>query len=453
MKKVKVILSTIMAVIVAFGCMSFASAAVVDEKNDTNGTMAAADVFKVEDTAKGKINSSEDEDWYCFETAEDGLVTVTLAHTANASASIYFKVEICNADGKAEASFSSTGSAATASSPAFGAVAGKHYVKVTKGDVVDTTLAYEISVAVNTDALCELESNDTYDKATAITVTNFGAYDKYAGTIPSAGDTDYYKFTIAKPGYVYFYIENDATVKGAYNVELQTWVNGNDGVAVSKTIGAFDVTKEDTLVQSPSVGVSAGDYYLAISGTEGGYKVYVGFAESEKRESEYNDTLSGADAIANGVTLWGSLFDKNDIDCYKFAVGEDNSNFKVSLSAYKADVDAQWAVSVLDANGNVVVDAVTASNVKAAAIDVIGLDKGTYFIKVASGAIDSAELYQIGIEYTGEDESDKAFIDILRDLNWSVLLDNFSGWIGQINFKAIISSIAASVIAIFAKLG
>lgn len=453
MKKIKVILSTLMAVIVAFGCMSVASAAVVDEKNDTNGTMAAADVFKVEDTAKGKINSSEDEDWFCFETAEDGLVTVTLAHTANASASTYFKVEIYNESEKAEASFSSTGNAATASSPAFGAKAGKHFVKVTKGDVVDTTLAYELSVAVNTDALCELESNDTYDKATAITVTNFGTYDKYAGTIPSAGDTDYYKFTIAKPGYVYFYIENDAAVKGAYKVELQTWVNGNDGVAVSKTIGVFDVKKEDTLVQSPGVGVSAGDYYLAVSGTEGGYKIYAGYAESEKRESEYNDTLTDADGLANAVALWGSLFDKDDVDFYKFSAGKNDSNFKVTLSAYKADVDAQWAVSVLDANGNVVIDAVTASNVKAASIDVINLDAGTYYIKVESGAINSSELYQVAVEYTGEDDSDKSFIDILRDINWSTLLDNFSGWIGQIDFKAIISSIAASVIAIFAKLG
>lgn len=453
MKKVKVILSTLMAVIVAFGCMSFASAAVVDEQNDTNGSMETADVFTVEDTAKGKINSSEDVDWYCFETTEDGLVTVTLAHTANASGSTYFKVEICNADGKAEASFSSTGDAETASSPAFGAVAGEHYVKVTKGDVVDSTLAYEISVAINTDALCELESNDTYDKATEITVTGFGSYEKYVGTIPSAGDTDYYKFEITKPGYVYFYIENDASVKGEYNVELQTWVNGNDGVAVSKTIGAFDVKKEDTVVQSPGVGVSAGDYYLAVSGTEGGYKVYVGFAESEKRESEYNDTISDADLIANGGSFWGSLFDKNDKDYFKFVVDEDNSNYKVTLSAYKTDVDAQWAITVLDVNGGVIVDTVTASNTNAASIDVIDLDKGTYYIKVESGAIDSSELYKIGVEYTGEDESDKSFVDILRDINWGALMDNFSGWIGQIDFMAIVSSIAASVIAIFSRLG
>lgn len=453
MKKIKVILSMLMAVIVAFGCMSVASAAIVDEQNDTNGTMETADVFTVADTAKGKINSSEDVDWYCFETTEDGLVTVTLAHTANASASTYFKVEIYNESAKAEASFSSKGDAATASSPSFGAVAGKHFVKVTKGDVVDTTLAYEISVAINTDALCELESNDTYDKATEITVTGFGSYDKYIGTIPSTGDVDYYKFEITKPGYVYFYIENDESVKGEYNVELQTWINGNDGVATSKTIGSFGVKKDDAVVQSPGVGVTEGDYYLAVSGTEGGYKVYVGFAESTKRESEYNDTISDADLIANGTTLWGSLFDKEDVDYFKFVVDRDNSNYKVSLAAYKDSVDAQWTITVYDASNNIVVDSVTASNTKAASIDVIDLNKGTYYIKVESGAIDSIELYQIGVEYTGEDESDKSFKDILSDIDWDSFLGNFSSWIGQIDFMAIISSIVASVIAIFARLG
>lgn len=453
MKKVKVILSTLMAVIIAFGCVSVASAAIVDEQNETNGTMETADAFAFVDTAKGKINSSDDVDWYCFETTEDGLITVTLTHTVNASASTYFKVEIYNENAKAEASFSSKGDAEKSSSPAFGSVAGKHYVKVQKGDVVDSTLSYEISVAINTDALCELEANDTYDKATEITVTGFGPYDKYVGTIPSEGnDIDYFKFEVTKPGYVYFYVENDADVKGEYNVELQTWINGNDGVAISKTIGAFTVKKEDTLVQSPGVGVAAGDYYLAINGTEGGYKVYVGFAESEKRESEYNDTIYDADLIANGGALWGSLFDKNDKDYFKFTVDADKSNYKISLAAYKENIDAQWFVSVYDAN-NTMIDSATASNTNGAAIELKDLSKGTYYIKVESGAIDSIELYQVGVEYTGKEEPPKGFFDLLGAIEWDVFIGNFSGWIEQINFMGIIASITASLIAILARLG
>lgn len=453
MKKFKVVLSTLMAVIIAFSCMAVASAAVVDEKNDTNGTMETADAFAISDTAKGKINDSDDVDWFCFETTEDGLLTVTLAHTVNASASTYFKVEICNENGKAEASFSAKGDAETSVSPAFGAKAGKHYIKVTKGDVVDSTLAYEISVAINTGAFCELEGNDTYDKATAIEVTGFSAYKKYAGAIPAAGDVDYYKFNVAKPGYIYFYVENDAAVKGEYTVELMTFINGNDGVAVDKTIGSFTVKKTDDLVQSPGVGVSAGDYYLKVSGSEGGYKVFVGYSESAKRESEYNNAIADADVLANGAPIWGSLFDKTDKDYFKFVVDQNNSNYKVNLSAYKADVDAQWKVTVLNSDGVAVIDSVTASNKNAASIELTNINAGTYYILVESGAVDSIELYQIGVEYTGKDEGDKSFIDTLKDLNWGVLIGNFAGWIEKIDVMSIVSSILASVIAIFSKIG
>lgn len=454
MKKIKVVLSTLMAVIVAFGCMSFASAVVIDEKNDTNGTIEAADIFAVSDVARGKINSSDDVDWFCFETTEDGLVTVSLAHIANASASKYFKVEIYNENQKAEASFSSAGTDATASSPAFGAKKGLHYVKVTKGDVVDSTLAYELTVSINTDALCELESNDTYDKATAITVTAFGTYDKFVGTIPAGGtDVDYYKFTIANPGYIYFYVENDASVSGSYDVELQTWVNGTEGVAESRTIGALSVEKTDTVVQSPGVGVSAGDYYLAVSGTEGGYKIYVGYKESATRESEYNDTTSDADLIANGGKLWGSLFDKDDKDYFKFVADKDNSNYRVTLSAYKADIEAQWSISVYDSNNNLLVDRVNASNTTAASIDLTDINAGTYYIKVECGSIECGELYQIGVDYTGEDTSHLGFMDFLGAIDWSGFWSNFSGWIEQINFMGIISSILESVIRVFASMG
>ncbi len=456
MKKVKSILAVAMALIMSMSFVSVAFAADVSETDTANGVVSGADAFAVGDTVTGKINSSEDVDYYAFTVAEAGLVTVTVEHAANEEATgTYFTVEVLDEAEKAIASFTVAANAASVSSPAFGAAAGKYFVKVTKGSVCDSTVEYKVSVAVNTDALCEYESNDTRDEATEIELSSVYALKKYSGTIPAAADVDYYKFNVEKPGYIYIFVENDANFKGDFALELETYSEGSDGLAKWEKFGEFEVAKEDATVKSPCIGVAAdSEYYISVTGTEGGYTLYAVYVEHATSEAEYNDTVAYANVLPEGKFLYSTIFDKNDVDYYTFEVAAKTKyTVKVAAEPKTVTTDGQWKVTVLNGKDEVVSGPVTATKDKAAEIELTGLDAGTYYVKVEGGDVLNTNFYTVEYKNDGADTSNMTFKELLGSIKWKTLLDNFAGWIGQVNFVKIVKDIVASIVALISSMG
>ena len=457
MKKVKSLFAVLMALIISMSFASMAFAANVSEADATNGVAAGADAFAIGDSVTGKINSSEDVDYFTFTTAKAGLVVVTLEHAAKEEATgTYFTVEILDADENAVASYAAAANKATVSSPAFGAAAGKYFVKVTKGSVCDTTVEYKLSATLNENALCEYESNDTREKATELELSSKTSLKKYIGTVPAgATDVDYYKFETAKPGYLYIFVENDANFKGSYAIELETYSEGANGLAEWKNFGKFEVSKEDATVKSPCIGVAGkSEYYLSVTGTEGGYKLYVVFVEDAQSEAEYNDAVAFATALPEKAFLYGTSFDKNDVDFYEIKVA-DKTKYTVKVAAEPQTVttDAQWKVTVVNGKNEVVAGPVTATKSAAAEVELSGLEAGTYYVKVEAGDILNTNLYTIELVNGGADTSNMGFKELLGTVNWSTLLGNFSSWIGSVNFVQIVKDIFASIVSLFAIMG
>lgn len=457
MKKVKSFLAVVMALIMCMSFVSVAFAADVTEADSTNGVASGADAFAVGDNVTGKINSSEDVDFFAFTTAKDGLITVTVEHEAKEEAiGTYFTAEISDEDGKVLATFDVAANVASVSSPAFGAVAGKYFVKMAKGSVCDSTVEYKLSVSVNEDALSEYEANDTTDDATEIELSSKTNLKKYVGTIPAgASDVDYYKFEIEKPGYLYVFVENDANVKGEYAVELETYSEGSAGLTEWKKFGKFEVSKDDATVKSPTIGV-AGDseFYLSVTGTQGGYKLYVVYVEDANSEAEYNDAPAFATALKDGGKLYSSVFDKNDVDFYAVEVAEKTKyTVKVTADSKTVTTDAQWKVTVLNGKSEVVAGPVTATNAKAGEIELTGLDAGKYYVKVEGGDILNTNIYTVELSNDGADTSNMTFKELLNSIKWANFLDNFASWIGKINFGQIVKDIVASIVALFSTMG
>ena len=455
MKKVKSFLAVLMALVMSMSFVSVAFAADVTEKDADNGVVSGADAFAVGDTVTGKINSSEDVDYFTLTVAEAGIVTVTVEHAAKEEAiGTYFTVEILDESEKSIASFTVAANTATVASPAFGAAAGKYFVKVTKGSVCDTTVEYKITAAVNTDALSEYESNDVREDATAIELSSVYTLKKYSGTIPAAEDVDYYKFNIAKPGYIYIFVENDAAFSGDFALELETYSEGADGLAEWKKFGKFEVAKADTTVKSPCIGVAGNtEYYLSVTGTEGGYKLYVVYVEDSTSEAEYNDSIAYANALPKEGFLYSTIFDKNDVDYYVIEVAEKTKyTVKVAAEPKTVKTEAQWKVSVVNGKGESVATSATATKDKAAEIELTGLEAGKYFVKVEGGDILNTNFYTVEYADNGADTSNMTFKELLGAIKWKTLLDNFSSWIGKVNIKQIVKDIVASLVALFSQL-
>lgn len=454
MKKAKVILSLLMALIMAATGLVTAFAADVEEK-EPNNSVATATAFALADTVKGKLSDTADVDYYCFEIKEASLVTVKLKHDiVDASvASSYFKVEILDANGAQEAEFTSAGNAEESASPAFSVAAGKHYIKVEGGQVVSSALSYAISVSVDSTALAEKESNNTIETATPLELSTKGNPKRYIGTISSKDDVDYFKLTIPQDGYIYYYIYNSNGTKGEYDVSLIGYVSGDDGVAQERTFGTITIDKDDASVISPCTGLAKGEYFLKVSGVNGsigGYQIralYTAFASSE---TEYNDTFKTADTLDMKKVTYGSNFSTSDVDVYKFTVTAEKTKLQL---VFKTDASVttggKWNIVVCDAASKTLTGGqLTAVRDEKTTYSLYDLKAGTYYVMVTSDAsAPNSGLYTLSFEEitVKEDDSNKSFIDKIKDIDWSKFLNSFIGWIGQINFipmlKAMIDSI------------
>ncbi len=454
MKKAKVIISLLMVLIMTATGMVSAFAASVDEK-EPNNTAATATAFAVIDTVSGKLSSAEDEDWYSFEVAESSLVTVKLSHTivdANATAS-YFSIDVYDRIPEntvpAEASFTSAGNVESSSSAAFSVASGKHYIKVTGGQVTVDSLVYSISVTVDTNSLAEKEPNNTIATASPLELSVKGASKAYMGTISSETDEDYYKFTLPQDGYIYCYLYNGTVSSGDYKAELIGYVSGKNGVANEESFGTVSLAKNEASIMGPSVGLSAGEYFLKVSGSVGDYQTRIYFAAHATTESEYNNTFGTADTLFTGNTYYGSTFDVNDYDVFKFNVTKEKTELQFVFDVSAAEQNGKWRVFVTNADGSLLSGGeLTAVKGEKVTYSLYDLKAGTYYVEVrADASAPNSENYKLYFETitVKEEEGDKSFIDQIKDLNWGKFLSNFSEWIGQINLIPMLKAIFESI--------
>ena len=407
MKKAKAVLSLLMALVMALTGIITAFAADLEEK-EPNNEMAAATAFALADTIKGRLSDDTDVDWFCFEAKEASLVTVKLQHNivdASASSS-YFDVKVRDANGVEEATFTSAGSAAEAV---------------------------------------------TIETATPLELSLKGAPKRYIGTIGHEGDVDYYKLTIPENGYIYYYIYNSNGTKGAYDVSLIGYVSGANGVAAAQTFGTVSIGKDDASVISPCTGLAKGTYYLKVSGSVGGYQIRALFTPFGSAEKEYNNTFKTADTLDMTKTFYGSNFDKNDVDVYKFTVTQEKTKLQF---VFKADAsvttDGKWNIVVCAADSQILTGGqLTAVRNEKATYSLYDLKPGTYYIVVTSdSATPNSGLYTLSFETITVDDSgdgNKSFIQKIKDIDWSKFINSFIDWIGKSKLipmlKAIIESI------------
>ena len=65
----------------------------------------------------------------------------------------------------------------------------------------------------------------------------------------------------------------------------------------------------------------------------------------------------------------------------------------------------------------------------------------------------NTNIYTVELTNDGADTSNMSFKELLGAIKWKTLLDNFSSWIGSVNFVKIIKDIFASLVALFASMG
>ena len=458
MKKVKSLLSLILAILMVAGCVVSASAAAKVEA-EPNGTAATATEFKVGEEISGKLEDSADEDYFKFTAAKAGNATVTVKHTAKSAESTYFAVVIQDAAEKTLTSFTSAGNKTEASAVVSVAKDATYYVVITEGDICDPTLEYTISVSVAEVALSESEPNNKVSEADTLEYSPSGNPKEYYGSI-SAGDEDYYKVAIPSNGVINLYLYNYAANAGDYTAIFYTYLE-EGGMQVLRPVTTIQITKAESSKTGASVGVEKGEYYLVVKGTDGStgsYKTRVLFRAADYLETEWNDTTATADVIAFGKTYKATIDEKGDKDYFKFTVPANNNGYDFAFVSTNA---GDWYFRILNSDGINVIDPVAlkaTNDNKTAKGETNALAEGTYYIEVFAGDVHDAGYYDIKVTEKAaaaadDKEEEKNLLDRIGALNWGGLWDNFSGWIEEINFIGLLGSIFGSIMKLFTYFG
>ena len=161
-----------------------------------------------------------------------------------------------------------------------------------------------------------------------------------------------------------------------------------------------------------------------------------------------------ATALSEGNLIYGSVFDKNDADFYAIKIAEKTKyTVKVTADPKTVTADGQWKVTVFNAKNEVVTGPVSATKAKAAEVAIAGLEAGTYYVKVEGGDILNTNIYTIELANGGADTDNMSFKELLGNIKWKTFLDNFAGWLGQVNIGKIVKDIVASIVALFSSMG
>ena len=452
MKKMRVVLSVLFAVLLAFGCVSTAFATDLNE-SESNDTIETATAFEaISNTMTGKLESSSDVDFFSFTTENIGILTVTLTQSAGSNADPVYKVELLDENNKSYGSFSVLDNSSSTKSD-FVVPAGDYYLKVS-ADSNWFGKNYKLALSLSTSGNFEAEDNNDAGKANAITLVNNSYSKNYIGST-SSSDVDWYSVQMTQAGYFYPYVKNtDSTSDITVKVYDTVGVN-----AETLLIGEFDVGAGETVLGS-IIYVDLGKYYISVSGKSAvntAYEIKVGSCFESQCEYEYNNNTANATKLTVGGVVYGNLAMENDVDYYKINLASSEAKYNVVVSSLSETKGGVWNVEVI-CNGETKTGEISyGSNYSYSLKSLIGDESSAVvYIKITSKTY-SDDDYKISFEKLSSDDSsdDSSSGDILSQMKsyLSTFWAQFQTLLGNLDFSTMLSKMFTSIVKVLVSLG
>lgn len=376
-------------------------AQVNDYEIEPNNSQTRYSELSLDKTLNGSASvtssAAGDEDWYMFEVTQEGYTVLYFEHEADASASgddVAWRVRLTDMQGN-EFFYTTSGmGAASVNSGIMGLSPGYYFVTVYSH--VHSSASYALNVSFTKDSSIEKELNDSFETATPIKVNTetVGSLTERNG----ASDKDYYSFTMENDGFIVIDFIHEALSEP------------NDGwhISVVSESGevAYDAISDwsQNVLQSPNIGISAGDYYIVIDSdnlyhSNIVYRLLLLTESDDSWESEPNNTVESADMITLGKAVNGSLIEYGtdfDEDYYRIdlsAAGTLQVDF--AHTASRSEAKEGWIISILDASGNVLSTESAAWDSDIVTFTAEISQGGSYYILVESGLYFNADRYSV----------------------------------------------------------
>lgn len=431
MKKAKIFLSVVLAMIMAFSFVSVAFAAEsIVEKEPNNDASSATDLGKVAKTevkASGNVDTST-ADYYKVVTESAGNLSVKLSRPLVGNVS-GFKVEVLDTSNKITEFTVSTSAESGNVKPSV--PAGTFYIKVTgEGDVFGEV--YSLSVVLTeASANSESEPNDSFDKADEVKLSTVSSAlsrsAEISGTVIS-GDRDYFSFSVNNlNAYSFATIKNSTNGILVVNTYAEYGRNPKKQGQVNHIEIAAGSTAETTTLYT-EVGTCYFEIY-SLNGATGDYSFVVSEQKSGTAniETEYNDAYTEADLIGvsgNSYTFYGNSAWNGDCDFYKVTLGKDE-NYTLAVKGLENDA-GRWNIEIFTITDNVMSSKASGtfsygSEFTCDLKEKLGAESGTVYIKVTSNNF-SAEDYKFTFTKKANPSSGNQKTD------WSSIFDSAGGY-------------------------
>ncbi len=368
------------------------------EKKSKSASSLAADTIPINGTAITYTASSTDAAYFEINVTKKGYLYITaMANTDSEKCGSYL---IVNSDLTTLTDSYSLAYNTASNSDKIGVEPGTYYVVYTKTGSDKVSVQFKCNFTASD--YWESEANDTFATADSISCNKTYYGNTLVGLSGTTGaQEDYYKFTTSKNGAVSISFMHDTYEQSeAYYV---VYLYDSDYNAVT----SFTVKGGSKTTSSAQIGLVAGTYYVRVHGNALAYaenceySFKAAYTASEYWERENNETITAATQISLNQTYNGSLKSSDDVDFYQVKLtkkGYVNLVFGHELLANVSDNyyhvylygdDGSTLYSEFDSVGN----AVSYTDTK------IGLEAGTYYIKVVYKAYYDDGTYSLQVKF------------------------------------------------------
>lgn len=252
--------------------------------------------------------------------------------------------------------------------------AGVYYVTV-EAKVADAA-EYHLTIMFDSEINVELESNDTAAKATPIALNT-----TYSATLSSSKDVDFFSFTLNETSAV------NVTLGAPSNGRKSTTrtyavLNAADGGMLSTVSMPGNVQ----LTETGNLYLSSGTYLVQVAKgstyTNDEYMLTVNVSQNGTMESEANNTLETADAVAVNEDIHASIGQEGDIDFFTFTLDRD-AVVQPRFTFKPTDVSSKtYVLTLMDSRRNELLKVNIGGKESTKVITPVALTAGTYTVKI-----------------------------------------------------------------------
>jgi len=316
--------------------------------------------------------------YYKVELSAPGKVNLSFNHTNLERTSVFWKVTMFNSVENEVLYFESTGNNTEGKSMNAYLDKGTYYVRVKDEGYWHSDADYTLCVNyTENQGEYEIEPNKDRESATEISVNK-----PVIGNLRVEGDTDFYKFTISKPGKVNLSFNHTNLERSSVFWKVTMFDS------VENEVLYFESTGNDTAGKSMNAYLDKGTYYVRVK-DEGywhsnvDYTLCVDYKENEgEYEIEPNGGRDNATLIEVDEPVTGNLRTSSDVDYYKFVMPDSG---KVYLGFNHPNLERSsvyWRIYLYDTNDNKLYQLNSKGTDTVGKSDEIKIEKGTYYVKV-----------------------------------------------------------------------